>query len=206
MFRWFMQRWIDKFERTWNYDASYMRDVLDADPRAVLAFSKVRRYERLPQGCAAGALFCRRHRRRHGGGLRSLHAAGDRHGAAPRRRAGDLACCRRRATSPQCPTRWRSPCALPRRACDHAPEADDLREEVVRQFGKRGLVSLAFALTASAPLSDAEICAGPRPGLHPPHGRRRNPAGAARVDGSRMNSDCPTTTDAAHNSRRIGAR
>jgi hypothetical protein len=31
----------------------------------------------------------------------------------------------------------------------HAPEADDLREEVVRQFGKRGLVSLAFALTAS---------------------------------------------------------
>ena len=31
----------------------------------------------------------------------------------------------------------------------HAPEADDLRDEVVRRFGKRGLVSLAFALTAS---------------------------------------------------------
>ena len=31
----------------------------------------------------------------------------------------------------------------------HAPEADDLREEVVRRFGKRGLVSLAFAMTAS---------------------------------------------------------
>ena len=31
----------------------------------------------------------------------------------------------------------------------HAPETDDLREEVVRRFGKRGLVSLAFAMTAS---------------------------------------------------------
>jgi hypothetical protein len=28
----------------------------------------------------------------------------------------------------------------------HAPEADDLREEILRQFGKRGLVSLAFAI------------------------------------------------------------
>jgi hypothetical protein len=31
----------------------------------------------------------------------------------------------------------------------HAPEADDLREEVLRRFGKRGLVSLAFAMTAA---------------------------------------------------------
>jgi hypothetical protein len=31
----------------------------------------------------------------------------------------------------------------------HAPEADDLRDEVVRRFGKRGLVSLAFAMTAA---------------------------------------------------------
>lgn len=31
MIRWFLRRWIDKFERTWKYDASYLRDVLDAD-------------------------------------------------------------------------------------------------------------------------------------------------------------------------------
>ena len=31
----------------------------------------------------------------------------------------------------------------------HAPEADDLREEVVRRFGKRGLVSLAFRHAAA---------------------------------------------------------
>lgn len=31
----------------------------------------------------------------------------------------------------------------------HAPQADDLREEVVRQFAKRGLISLAFAIVAA---------------------------------------------------------
>ena len=41
MIKWFLSRWIGKFERTWNYDASYLRDVLDADPRALMAFSKV---------------------------------------------------------------------------------------------------------------------------------------------------------------------
>lgn len=34
-----LRRWIDKFECTWSYDASYLRDVLDADPRALLALS-----------------------------------------------------------------------------------------------------------------------------------------------------------------------
>jgi hypothetical protein len=30
-----------------------------------------------------------------------------------------------------------------------APETDELREEVLRQWGKRGLISLAFAITAA---------------------------------------------------------
>lgn len=34
-------------------------------------------------------------------------------------------------------------------ALRHAPQADDLREEVIRQWGKRGLVSLAFAMLAA---------------------------------------------------------
>jgi hypothetical protein len=32
---------------------------------------------------------------------------------------------------------------------NHAPEANDLREEVVRRWGKRALVSLAFAITSA---------------------------------------------------------
>src|SRR4029453_8867474 len=38
MIRWFLRRQIAAFERTWNYDASYMHEVIDVDLRAMLAF------------------------------------------------------------------------------------------------------------------------------------------------------------------------
>jgi hypothetical protein len=31
MIRWILRRAIDKFERQWQYDASYMRDLIDAE-------------------------------------------------------------------------------------------------------------------------------------------------------------------------------
>jgi len=66
MIKWLLRRGIAKFERTWNYDASYLRDVLDADPRALMAFSKVTalgNYHRdVPAAvyCAAGIVGTRR--------------------------------------------------------------------------------------------------------------------------------------------------
>src|SRR5262245_56101058 len=60
MIEWILRRWIGKFERTWSYEASYLRDVLDADPRALLAFSKLtgigtyRKDVPLAVYCAAG--------------------------------------------------------------------------------------------------------------------------------------------------------
>ena len=60
MLKWFLRRQIAAFERTWNYDASYLRDVLDADPRAMMAFSRVTAFGQyhkdvpLAVFCAAG--------------------------------------------------------------------------------------------------------------------------------------------------------
>jgi len=34
MIKWVLQRAIDRFERDWKYDGSYMRDIIDASPRA----------------------------------------------------------------------------------------------------------------------------------------------------------------------------
>ena len=34
MTKWVLRREIDKVERDWNDDASYMRDMIDASPRA----------------------------------------------------------------------------------------------------------------------------------------------------------------------------
>ncbi len=41
MIRWFFRRQIAAFERTWNYDASYVHEIIDTDPRAFLVFGKV---------------------------------------------------------------------------------------------------------------------------------------------------------------------
>jgi hypothetical protein len=39
--RWALRSAIDKFEREWNYDASYIRDMIDASPRAAWLFLRV---------------------------------------------------------------------------------------------------------------------------------------------------------------------
>ena len=61
MLKWFLRRQIAAFERTWNYDASYSREMIDADPRAMMfgkvqGLSQYRKDVPLAAYCAAGSL------------------------------------------------------------------------------------------------------------------------------------------------------
>lgn len=56
MFRWFLRRQIAGFERTWNYDASYMHELIDTDPQAMLAFGKLQALSRYRKDVPAAAL------------------------------------------------------------------------------------------------------------------------------------------------------
>ncbi len=40
MIKWLFKRAIASFERDWKYDGSYMRDIIDASPRAAWLFSR----------------------------------------------------------------------------------------------------------------------------------------------------------------------
>ena len=40
MVKWLMKRGIAAFERQWNYDASYVHELIEADPRAAWMFSR----------------------------------------------------------------------------------------------------------------------------------------------------------------------
>jgi hypothetical protein len=148
MMKWFLSRWISKFERTWNYDASYLRDVLDADPRALMAFGKVAALSNYRKDvppavyCAAGIVGtmtedC-------GPCTQLVIDMAQRNGVDP---------AILRAIVARDFTAMPFDVALAARFAEaslaHAPEADDLREEVVSRFGKRGLVSLSFAMTVS---------------------------------------------------------
>ena len=60
MIKWLLRRAIGKFERDWNYDAGYMRDMIDASPRAAWLFYRAaalgqfRRDLPFAAWCAAG--------------------------------------------------------------------------------------------------------------------------------------------------------
>jgi len=55
MLRWFLKRQIAAFERNWNYDASYMRELIDIDPWAMLAFGKLQALGRYRGGAPVNA-------------------------------------------------------------------------------------------------------------------------------------------------------
>jgi len=148
MIKWFLRRRITKFERTWNYDASYLSDVLDADPRALLLFGKVTELGTYRKGVppavhsAAGIVAvmsedC-------GPCTQLVIDMAQREGFDPAILRAVVA---RDLTA--LPFEVALAVRFAEASLRHAPEADDLREEVVRRFGKRGLVSLAFAMTAA---------------------------------------------------------
>ena len=150
--RWFLRRQIAAFERTWNYDAGYIHEMIDVDPRAVLAFGKVQAIGGYRKDVPPAVL------------LRAGIVAVMAEDCGPCTQLGiDMA--EREGVDPAVLraivardfTAMPYEVALAVRFTEatlrHAPEADDLREEVVRQFGKRGLISLAFAMLAARHVS-----------------------------------------------------
>ena len=148
MIKWALRKAIGRFEREWNYDASYMRDMIDASPRAAWLFSRVtalgqfRRDLPIEAWCAAGITAVRHEdcgpctqlavtmAERAGVPAPVLAAllAGE-----PDRMPADVALA------------WR----FTRATLAHDPEADEYRAAVVERWGPRALVSLAFAITAA---------------------------------------------------------
>jgi hypothetical protein len=145
MLRWFLHRQVAKFERAWNYDAAYAHELIDADPRAMLLFGKAQMLSRYRKDVPPEVHLA--------AGLVAVMAED----CGPCTQLGiDMA--ERSGVDPAIvravvarnyeamPFKVALAARFAEATLQRAPEADDLREEVVRQFGKRGLVSLAFAM------------------------------------------------------------
>lgn len=147
MLRAFLRRQTRAFERTWKYDASYMRDMIEADPLAMLAFAKVQglsRYRKdvpLAPYCAAGLIAvmaedC--------GPCTQLGIDMAQHEGVDPVILRAVVARNYRAMPEEVALAVR----FTEATLSHAPEADDLREEVLHRWGRRGLISLAFAMLA----------------------------------------------------------
>src|SRR5262245_61855515 len=148
MIKWMLHKAIDKFERTWKYDASYMRDMINASPRAAWLFSRAaalgqfRRDVPLEPWFAAGITAVRHE---DCGPCTQL-------GIKMAERAGVSEAVLRavltdnpEAMPPDVILVWR----FTRATLAHDPVADEYRDAIVKRWGRLGLLSLAFAITAS---------------------------------------------------------
>jgi len=148
MLKFFFSRYLDRFERTWGYDASYMRQVLAVSPASFLKFalgSRAMDYKAAPPLAmiavqVAGVLSedC--------GPCTQLGIDMATAGGAPKEilraiLAGDEA-----AMGEEAALGWRFARASLARDME---TCDPLRDEIVRRWGEKALVSLGLGLTAS---------------------------------------------------------
>src|SRR4051812_23645916 len=148
MIRWALRGMTGKFERDWNYDASYMRAIIDASPRAAWLFSRVtalgrfRRDVPIEAWCAAGITAVRHE---DCGPCTQLSVTmAERAGVSP---------AVLRAVLDENPDAMPSDVALvwrfTRATLAHDAAADEYREAIVKRWGRRALVSVTFAITAA---------------------------------------------------------
>jgi hypothetical protein len=148
MIKWVLRKAIDKFERDWNYDASYIREMIDVSPRAAWLFSRVtalgqfRRDVPIEAWCTAGITAVRHEDC--GPCTQLAVTMAERAGVSPEVLRAVLAD-DPRAMPPDAALAWR----FTRATLAHDAAADDYREVIVERWGRRALVSLAFAITAA---------------------------------------------------------
>jgi hypothetical protein len=145
MVKWLMHRGVAAFERQWNYDASYVHELIEADPRAAWMFQRATSLGKYRKDVPVDALFA--------AGITAV-----RHedcgpctqlGVSMAERSGvDGKVLRAVLTDdpaampPDVALAWR----FTRATLDHDPSADQYRDEITRRWGPRAAVSLAFAI------------------------------------------------------------
>lgn len=148
MIRWALRKATDRFERDWNYDASYLREMIDASPRAgwlfarVTALGRFRRDLPLEAWCAAGITAVRHE---DCGPCTQLGVTmAERAGVSPAVLRAVLSD-NPEAMPPDVALVWN----FTRATLAHDVAADEYREAIVKRWGRRALVSVAFAITAA---------------------------------------------------------
>jgi alkylhydroperoxidase family enzyme len=146
--RWLFRRTVSAFERQWNYDASYLREMIDASPRAAWRFlqaTKLGNYRRDVPMEALVAAGITAVRSEDCGPCTQLGAAmAERQGVRPEiLRAvleDDVA-----AMPDDVALAWRFTKAV----LAHDAAADDNRAVILERWGPGAIVSLAFAITTA---------------------------------------------------------
>lgn len=148
MIKWLIRRRLAAFERTYGYDVSYARDILDADATALLRLARLdglSRYRRdVPFDVYYAVKLTGTIAEDCGPCTQLVVAMALRDGVAPRTIAAVIG-----GDAAALGDDVRLGVRFARASLARDPAADELRADVVRRWGPRALVSLAFALAAA---------------------------------------------------------
>lgn len=203
MLKWMIRRRLAAFERDFGYDASYIKHILDTDFRAFLKFVKaasIGHFRRdVPKDVfyAVGAIGiisedC--------GPCTQLGVTmALREGVDPKLVAAVIA-----GDDAALPPSVLLGVRFARATLAHAPEADDLRDEIERTWGPRAIISLAFALTGARIYPTVKYALGYGKSCQrvvvdgatiiPPHARTARGSTTASTSGSTSDSTTASTS------------
>jgi hypothetical protein len=148
MLKWLIRNRLSAFEKKYGYDMSYARDVLGADTGAFMAFSKVMKmsgYRKdIPVEPYWAAKIVGAMSEDCGPCTQLVVTMALEAGVDAKRLAAVVG-----GDDRALPEGTLLAVQFARAALAHAPEADDLRDEVAKSWGPRGLVTLCFAITSA---------------------------------------------------------
>ncbi|MBV8682218.1 MAG: hypothetical protein JO111_05040 [Caulobacteraceae bacterium] len=148
MIRRLLSGWIDRFEKTWSYDASYLRRMLAASPSSMLKFSfvsgMVQRRD-VPTAALAAAGIAGTLAEDCGPCLQLTVDMAARNGVDPAVLRAILAG-NEAAMGEDAAIGWRFATSVLERRLD---AVDAARDAVLAHWGERGLVALSLTLTAA---------------------------------------------------------
>jgi len=145
--KWLIRRRLAAFEREYDYDAGYGRDILDADLRAALAFNKLNAmadYRRdIPADAVTAAALVATMAEDCGPCTQLVVTKAERGGVPAALIRAVIAGDERQMTDAA-----RLAFRFARATLAHDPAADAWRAEIEARWGRRALISLAFAIAA----------------------------------------------------------
>jgi alkylhydroperoxidase family enzyme len=148
MLKRFIRSRLASFERTYAYDTSYMRELLDVDLGAFLAFAKTQAVSRwrkdIPRDVYHAAKILGARSEDCGPCTQLVVTMAERDGVP-----ADVLVAIVGGDDAALGDDVRLGVRFTRATLAHDPAADELREEIVRRWGRRALVSLSFAIVAA---------------------------------------------------------
>jgi hypothetical protein len=148
MLKWLLKNRLAAFEREFGYDASYAREVIDTDARAFWKFTKINglsAYRRDVPAAVYYAVKITGTLAEDCGPCTQLSVTmALRDGVDPRVIASII-----EGTEARMTDEVRLGVRFALGVLAHSPDADEIRDEIVRRWGPRALISVAFAITAA---------------------------------------------------------